>query len=419
MTTVTADEAVAAAHRASYGRLVGWLVRGTGDLQLAEDAVATAFASALASWRSTGVPDAPEAWLRVASRNAAISALRQAARTTSLDDDKVTGMLSDAPDGIDDPAADERLRLLLLCAHPALDEKLHAPLMLQVVLGIDAARIASVFLVPPSTMGQRLSRAKQKIRDTGLRLRDLDADELPARLDAVLRAVYAAYGLADPLHEEEAVDDDALRAEAIRLAEVIVDLTRERSAEALGLLALLLHTEGRRAARVVDGRFVPLAEHDTALWNAPLRQRADAMLQRASALGAPGRFQWEAAISAVHSGRAVSGRTDWGAITVLYQGLVQQHPSIGATIGAAAAHLEAGDARAADALLDSVPLEAVAAHQPYWVCRARVARALGDAPGQRSAAARAIGLTRHPAVRQHLIATLGDAYGRIAAPGRP
>jgi len=413
MTPTAADEAVVAAHRASYGRLVGWLVRRTGDVQLAEDAVSAAFTSALTAWRSAGVPDSPEAWLRVAARNAAVSALRHASRTSPLDLESAEGMLADDPPPSERPADEERLRLLLLCAHPALDERVHAPLMLQVVLGVDAARIASVFLVPPSTMGQRLSRAKAKIRDAGLRLRALEPDELPARIDAVLRAIYAAYGLSDPLHEEETVDDQALRAEAIRLAELAVELPGDRRAEALGLLALLLHTESRRAARIVDGRFVPLAEQDTARWNAALRDRADAVLRRASALDSPGRYQLEAAISAVHSNRAQTGRTDWESIVVLYRGLLAQHPSIGATIGAAAALLEIGDAAAAGTLLDALPADAVAAHQPYWVCRARVAGALGDDATRGSAAERAVGLTRHPAVRQHLIATLG-----AGSPGR-
>ncbi len=407
MTYSTADEAVVAAHRASYGRLVGWLVRRTGDVQLAEDAVASAFAGALETWRSRGVPESTEAWLRVAARNAAVSALRRSAHTTNLDPESADQVFATEHDHRDEAIDDERLRLMLLCAHPAIDERVHAPLMLQVVLGIDAARIASVFLVPPSTMGQRLSRAKAKISAAGLRLRELEADELPARLDAVLRAIYAAYGLANPLHEEQTVDDDEMRAESIRLAETIVDLGGARHAEALGLLALLLLTESRRGARIVDGRFVPLTEHDVARWNAELRRRGDDTLRLAAALAAPGRFQLEAAISAVHSGRGDSGMTEWSSIIALYRGLLELHPSIGAAIGAAAALLEIGDVEQAQRMLDDLPAEAVGAHQPYWVCRARLAITQGDDAGRHAAAERAIGLTRHPAVRRHLIETIG------------
>ena len=315
----TSDETLDHAHRLWFGRLVGWLFRMTGDLQLAEDAVSAAFASALTSWRAEGTPDSPEAWLRVASRNQAMSMLRKNSRTTALPD----SLVHEAT--VDTTPLDERLSLLFVCAHPAIDVRMHAPLMLQVVLGVDAMRISSVFLVPPSTMGQRLSRAKAKIRDAGIRYEVPEPDEFPARLGAVLQAVYGAYGLADPTAESPDDRDDALRSETLRLAELLTELL-PRAAEVWGLYALLLHTESRRPGRVVGGRFVPLSQQDTGLWSRQQRERADRSLRRASALGRLGRFQLEAAISAVHSARADGVATDWEAISVLYRGSSPSHP---------------------------------------------------------------------------------------------
>jgi RNA polymerase sigma-70 factor (ECF subfamily) len=398
----TSDETLEQAHRLWFGRLVGWLFRMTGDLQLAEDAVAAAFASALTSWREQGAPESPEAWLRVASRNQAMSALRRSSRLTRLDES-----LADV-DSTEGTGIDERLTLLFVCAHPAIDPRMHAPLMLQTVLGVDAARISSVFLVPPSTMGQRLSRAKGKIRDAGIRYAVPEAEEFPARLGAVLQAVYGAYGLADPTADGADDRDDALREEAVRLSQLLTELL-PRSAEAWGLHALLLHTESRRGGRVVDGCFVPLGQQDTTLWSGEQRARADASLRSASRLGGVGRFQLEAAISAIHSARADGVATDWHAIAVLYRGLLEIAPSVGAVIGAASALIETGERDDAARLLDSLPAEAVRTHQPYWVCRARLARVSGDAVTARRAAEMAIGLTSDPAIRGYLVETLRES----------
>lgn len=404
MTDLAADEALEDAHRASFGRLVGWLFRRTGDLQLAEDAVAAAFASAVRAWRADGVPDSPEAWLRVASRNQAMSALRSGARTVPVAPEDLEDRVAPAPSS-DAAAVDDRLVLLMVCAHPAIDPRMHAPLMLQAVLGVDAARIASVYLIPPATMGQRLSRGKVKIREAGLRFDVPAPDAFAPRLDAVLQAVYGAYGLADPIADIEDERDAALRAEAIRLAEVLAELLPTEP-EVWGLLALMLHTESRRGGRIVDGAFVPLAEQDTSRWSRSIRASADAHLRRAATMGRIGRFQLEAAISALHSSRADDREPDASAILALYRGLLHIAPSPGATIGAAAALLAAGETAEARTLLDSLPAETVRSHQPYWVCRARLALAEGDRPAARAAAERAIGLTANPAVRSYLLTSL-------------
>ena len=397
------DRALEDAHRRFFGRLVGWLFRMTGDLQLAEDSVASAFESAVTAWRST-IPTSPEAWLRVVARNRAISALRGTARTRTMPNEDFEEWEA-APMSDGTPHGDERLGLLFVCAHPAIDARMHAPLMLQAVLGVDAARIAAVFLTPPATMGQRLSRAKTKIRDAGIRFRIPRDDELGPRLGAVLNAIYAAYGLSDPTTQAGDARDDALRSEAVRLARLLVE-TLPREPETWGLLSLLLQTESRRGARIVDDRFVPLAEQDPGRWSTALRREAASCLVRAAGAGgtvALGRFQLEAAISAAHSQRAEGAPTDWMSITTLYRGLLAVAPSTGATVGAASALTEAGETGEALRLLDGLPLEAMRDYQPYWVCRAHVLEALGRPDEARASRDRAIGLTAHPLIRAHLI----------------
>lgn len=399
------DEALERAHRASFGRLVGWLFRRTGDLEVAEDAVADAFASAVATWRQRGVPDSPEGWLRVAARNSAVSNLRGRARILAVAPEKLED-LADRSSPPEAPAViDERVSLMMVCAHPAIDPRMHAPLILQAVLGVDAARIAAIYLVPPSTMGQRLSRSKAKIRDAGLRFRVPGQEEFAARLGAVLQAVYGAYGLADPIADAADSRDVEVRSEALRLAEVLTEVLPAEP-ETWGLLSLLLHTESRRPARIVDGEFVPLAEQDTARWSRDTRRRADDSLRRASALGRPGRFQLEAAISAVHSSRAERGAVDADAVATLYRGLLRVAPSVGASIGGAAAFLAVGDLEEAGRLLDDLPVEAIRNHQPYWVCRSRLEQQRGDAVAAERSAERAIGLTSEPAVRRYLLRSL-------------
>ncbi len=401
MSTDQADEALSQAHRLYFGRLVGWLFRYTGDLGIAEDAVASAFASALTAWR-TEIPESPEAWLRVAARNSAMSALRRAERTVPITPEQVDFLA--APEAVAD-AVDRRLALMLVCAHPALDPRVRAPLMLQAVLGVDAARIAPVFLVSPTTMGQRLSRAKAKIRDSGIRFRIPDNHELASRLPAVCDAVYAAYGVSDPTAQLADDRDHSLRAESVRLARILTELV-PKNAEVWGLLALLLHTESRRPGRVVDGRFVPLGEQDTSLWSSALRDEANECIGRSLALADTarfGRFQLEAAISAAHSARATGSATDWDAIATLYRGLLAVSPSVGATVGAASALTEAGHPDDALALLDSLPADAMRSYQPYWVCRAHVLRALARVTEARTATERAVGLTTEPLIRDYLI----------------
>ncbi len=275
-----AAEAVA---RRSYGKLIAFLAARTRDVAGAEDALSEAFAAALAEWPVGGIPRTPEAWLLTVARRKLIDAARRrisgeaAAPTIAL----LTDELLPAP-GEEADIPDDRLRLLFACAHPAIDAGVRAPLMLQAVLGFDAATIASAFLVAPSAMGQRLVRAKSRIRQAGIPFRVPEQDELPGRLDAVLEAIYAIYaeGWADPAGTQ--ARSRGLAEEAIWLGRLVVSLLPQ-SAEALGLLSLMLHAEARREARRSDGgAFVPLDQQDPARWNHALIDEAEYLLLQAS-----------------------------------------------------------------------------------------------------------------------------------------
>jgi RNA polymerase sigma-70 factor (ECF subfamily) len=383
--------------RESYGRLVARLAWQWRDLAAAEDALSEAFAAALRHWPVQGVPDAPEAWLAAAAQRRLLHHARHARLTL---DPRVTAVLGEdesaAPEAPDVP--DARLRLMFVCAHPALAAHVHAPLMLQAVLGLDAQTIASAFLVSPSAMAQRLVRAKARIREAGLSFETPEARDLPERLAAVLEAIYAAYTLGRQWPDTPAGD---LREEALFLAHLAVQLLPAQ-AEAQGLLALLLHAEARRAAQFgPDGRFVPLTAQDPTEWNAALIHAAEAALWAAARLRQPGPFQIEAAIQSAHAQRRATGQTPWRAIAQLYAVLVQHHPSLGAHTGHAVALAETGDAVAAMAVLDGLPPEVVATYAPYWVARAHVLR-LAQAPGRAEALQRAIGLTDDPRLRDFL-----------------
>lgn len=381
------------AARESYGRLLALLsARGMG-VAAAEDALADAFRAALETWPRDGVPDSPEAWLLVAARrnlgrvarHGAVRAAHEGVLTMLADE------LAERPD-----FPDERLKLLFVCAHPAIDEAVRTPLMLQTVLGLEAARIAGAFLVSPAAMGQRLVRAKARLREAGIPFAVPEAAELPARVPAVLSAIYAAFG---------AGWDDAgpLAEEAIWLARLVAALLPEEP-EALGLLALLLHAQARQAARRDHaGRFVPLDEQDTGRWNLHMLMEAEAVLTRAGAMGRHGPWQIEAAIQSVHAGRARSGRTEWRALLALHQALVALRPTLGARIALAAVAGQAGQPADGLALLDALPAERMASHQPFWAVRAHLLALLGGA-GAAEAYRRAAGLSQDAAVRDWLLA---------------
>jgi RNA polymerase sigma-70 factor (ECF subfamily) len=395
--------AAEAAARQSYGKLVAFLAAQSRDVAAAEDAIAEAFASALADWPKSGIPKSPEAWLVQVARRKLIDAARR--RRTASDAREHLALLSNellAAD--DDPAIpDRRLALMFACAHPAIDQPVRAPLILQTILGFDAATIASAFLVSPATMRQRLVRAKGKIRAAGIPFRVPEPAELRERLDAVLDAIYAVFaeGWSD------AAGTDAhrrnLAEEGIWLGRLLVSLLPEEP-EALGLLALMLHAEARRSARRDgDGNYVPLDVQDTALWNAVLIDEAEMLLLRASRMGMIGRYQLEAAIQSAHVVRHRTGRADWPAIVSLYDALFALTTSPVVAINRAVALAETEGPQASLAALDALSSDArLADYQPYWAARADVLARLGDTAAAGIAYQRAIGLAPDDAVRRFL-----------------
>jgi predicted RNA polymerase sigma factor len=373
------------------------------DVAAAEDALGDALVSALEAWPRVGIPQNPDAWLLAAARRQLIDAARHAKVEASAA--PALEMLVGHTRDEDVTAAvfpDERLKLLFVCAHPAIEDAARTPLMLQTVLGLDAARIASAFLVAPAAMSQRLVRVKAKIRDAGIRFEVPDSRELPSRVDAVLEAIYAAFGSgwddvagADPRRR-------GLADEAIWLGQLVTRLL-PGEAEALGLLALMLHCEARRSARRdADGRYVPLDRQDVTRWSRAKIDEAEQVLAAAAGAGRPGRFQLEAAIQSAHARRATTGRTDWEAIALLYEGLLLYGATTGARVGQAAALARARDAAAGLAALESIPYDSALAYQPYWALKAHLLKRLGRADDARQAYARAIGLSEDEAVREFL-----------------
>ncbi len=398
MSRADAVRAAEQAARTAYGRLVAILASRTRDIAEAEDALGEAFLAALRTWPVRGIPEKPEAWLLQASRNR----LSNVARHASVRE-RFVPELQRRLEGDGEPAEipDEILRLMFVCAHPAIDPSIRTPLMLQTVIGLDAARISEAFAVPQATMSQRLVRAKVKIRDAGLRFSVPGTDEIAERLDAVLDAIYVAFGsgwasLAGP------EDGSGLTDEAIHLGRLMVSLMPHEP-EPKGLLALMLYAEARRAARIDDlGRFVPLDRQDARVWNRDMIVEAEALLIDASRTGRFGRFQCEAAIQSVHVQRPLTGATNTRALVTLYGLLIAQAPSLGARIGHAVVVAENAEPVRALDLLDAIEGSSVERHQPYWVARAHVLERLDRNRDSIDCLTRAQLLSADPAVTRHL-----------------
>jgi predicted RNA polymerase sigma factor len=389
--------------RRSYGKLVAFLAARAGDVVAAEDALSEAFAAALASWPRNGCPSNPEAWLLTVARRKVIDVARRRSNGEAA-----TGQWQLLAEGFDTAAADaeipdRRLALMFACAHPAIEAGVRAPLMLQVLLGLDAKMIASAFLMSPATMGKRLVRAKNKIRQAGIPLAIPEREDLPGRLDTVLDAIYAAFaeGWTDPGGID--VVRRGLTEEAFFLARLVAEVVPDEP-EALGLLALMLYAEARRRARRNgDGEYVPLAEQDPASWDWQMIGEAEALLRRASALGSLGRYQLEGALQSAHVYRCRTGHANWAEVVQLYDALLALVGSPVVAINRALAIAEVHDASAAlESLQEAAADVRLAEYQPYWAARAELLAKTGAHGEARRAYGIAIGLERDPAVRRFL-----------------
>jgi predicted RNA polymerase sigma factor len=387
------------AARASYGRLLSLLAVRTGDPAGAEDALAEAFLAAVTQWPRDGVPQNPEAWLLTTARRRLVDATRRRARH-----DRHAQLLVSVDDAAEgDGFGDERLRLLFACAHPAIDAAVRTPLMLQMVLGLDAARIATALRVAPKTMGQRLWRAKTKIRSARISF-DVPVEDLPERASAVLEAIYAAYGRGWDDVAGPAAASRGLTEEAIWLARLTVQLLPEEP-EARGLLALMLYAQARsNARRGADGTYIPLTEQEPACWDSGRIVEAEALLNEAVRMRRVGPLQLEAAIQSAHVNAHRSGVPDDPAVSLLYETLVRLTPTLGIRVAHAVALSKTGGPARGLELLDAIKSTAPEDYQPYWSARAHLLERLDRLDGARDAYDRAAGLTEDDGVRRWLLA---------------
>lgn len=397
-----AANAVEAAARRSYGKLVAILAARMRDVAAAEDALSEAFASALADWPVSGVPSSPEGWLLTVARRKMIDDVRrERVRSAAAGQLQLLAEEMQASGSEETHIPDERLALMFACAHPAIEQGIRAPLILQTILGFDAQTIGAAFLVPPATMGQRLVRAKNKIGRDNISFRIPEQAEMRERLDAVLEAVYTVY--AEGWSDAVDADPRKLAKEAIWLGRLIVDLMPEQ-AEALGLLALMLYSHARTGARRDPaGEYIPLSMQAVALWDQTSIDEAERMLFRASGLGVLGRYQLEAAIQSAHVAGRRSGATDWASIEHLYDGLCAITGSPVAAINRAIAVAQTrGPAAGLAALPVPDASNRLAEYQPYWAARAELHARMGEPAAACEAYDRAIGLQADPAVRRFL-----------------
>ena len=368
--------------RASYGRLLAILSARSRDILAAEDALGDAFQRALQVWPEQGIPDKPEAWLLTTARNRLVDIARKNShhqKPELLDDIQYLNTKQE-----DDMQSfpDDRLKLLFVCAHPAIDSKIHTPLMLQTVLGLEAQTIANAFLVSPASMAQRLVRAKRKIKDASIPFIIPELDELSTRLSAVLEAIYGAFSVS---FANSAESEQHLSTEALFLINLLADLL-PKEPEVLGLAALINFSNAREQARISDNDcLISLDKQDTGLWDSKQIKQAEYSLKRAHQhlkqahpYNQLGRFQLEAAIQSVHCNRIHSGITDWKALAQLYEGLQKLSPTIGGAVGRAAVMGEAYGAEVGIACLDQIEHKAQISFQPAWATRAHLLSRLGQ-----------------------------------------
>jgi RNA polymerase sigma-70 factor (ECF subfamily) len=390
--------AVERVFRQEYGRLIASLVRRFGDIDVAEEAAGEALVAALEKWPASGVPPNPGGWLTTTASNRAIDRIRRESHRDAKH--QAAMMLHDeTPHEHTGPVEDDRLRLLFTCCHPALAPEARIALTLRLVGGLAVSEIAQAFLVPETTMGQRITRAKKKIAAAKVPYRVPEAADLPERLGAVLTVLflvfnegYLATGERDPVRAE-------LTGEAIRLARVLRHLLPEEP-EVTGLLGLLLLTEARREARVRDGELVPLGEQDRTVWDRGMIADGHDLVRECLSINRPGRFQVLAAINAVHTDAATAAETDWSQVAALYDQLTRLDPSPIVALNRAVSVAELDGPTVALALVERLPLTG---YHAWHATRADLLRRLGRTAEARQSYDDAIAATQNSAERAYLI----------------
>jgi RNA polymerase sigma-70 factor, ECF subfamily len=399
--------------RLEIGRCTATLVRVLGDLDLAEEAVAEAFAIAAGQWPGTGVPPNPGGWITTTARNRAIDRLRRESTRDArhfaahrLHIDSMGPDYNPELDGLDnlvDVVADDQLRLMFLCAHPALAVDAQVALILRLLAGLTTDEIATAFLVPAATVAQRVVRAKRKLHDNHASYRIPNAAELPDRLRAVLAAVYLIFNEGHSASSGAALTRTDLSAEAIRLGRALAQLMPDEP-EAIGLLALMLLTESRRLTRTgADGTMVRLADQDRTGWDQSLISEGHELVRACLRRNRPGPFQIQAAIAAVHADAATYGSTDWAQIIALYDLLHVLQPNPVTTLNKSVAIAELYGPAAGLAALAELEPESLDGYQPDHAARADLLARQGRRDEARAAYGRAIEQTTNAVEREFLV----------------
>lgn len=406
MTPDRSRTAVEATVREHWGYILATLVASLRDLQLAEDALQDAAVAALESWAAAGVPEHPRAWLLRTARNKAIDRLRRDARFEAKQEEltRLTEQQAATDDDeIEATVVDERLSLIFTCCHPALGEQARVALTLRSLGGLTTTEIARAFLVPETTMAQRLVRAKRKIQAANIPYRVPPPELWPQRLGPVLAVIYFIFNEGYEATSGKELTREELCAEAIRLGRVLVDLAPHEP-EAAGLLALMLLHDARRPARTnTEGRFVPLEDQDRALWDRKKIAAGETILRAALGLGNAGPYQLQAAISAVHVAAPSYAETDWRQIVGLYRKLYARLPTVVVRLNGIVALSYAEGAAAALTELDALEdADALDRYQPFHAARADLLRRAGHGDAAALAYERAIELTSNLAELEFL-----------------
>ena len=405
-------EALAEIFRREAGRCTATLIRILGDIDLAEDAVAEAFAIAAEQWPVRGVPPNPGGWITTTARNRALDRLRRESsrhdrhlaahrlHTETMDDDPDPER--DDVDAFVDVVADDQLRLMFLCCHPALSGDAQVALTLRLLGGLETPEIARAFVAPEATIAQRIVRAKRKLRDNHAPYRVPRPAELPDRLQAVLTTVYLIYTEGHTASSGDALGKDPLAREALRLARVLSELLPDEP-ETTGLLALLLLTEARRPARVApDGSMIRLADQDRSRWDRTLIAEGHDLVRQLLLRNTPGPFQIQAAIAAVHADAPFAEATDWSQVVALYDQLLAFRPNAVVALNRAIAVGELDGPLAGLRAMAAIDADAVATYQPFHAARADLLARAGHPDEARAAYDRAIELSANPTERRFL-----------------